>query len=56
VGVEVLDGRRMRKGVWQHALLGRNVGDVSYLGVLFVSGVPCTLDTDTYHLYVDPFL
>jgi hypothetical protein len=42
-GVEGLGGkRRMRKGVWQHALLGRNVGDVSYLGVLFVSDVPCT--------------
>lgn len=40
VGVEGLDERmkrRKRRGVWQHALLGRNDVDVSCLGVLFMS-------------------
>jgi len=41
MGVEGLDEmmmrRRRRRGVWQHALLGRNDVDVSYSGVLFIS-------------------
>ena len=38
VGVEGLDEMmRRRRGVWQHALLGRNDVDVSYSGVLFIS-------------------